>query len=108
VALQTRYGSVMERYENITEPLWNVAEHYGTLQSVAGRCGTLWNVTEALQIVTERYGSVTGPLRGVTDVLQKRYRALWSVTEPLRNVTKLLRKISILPSLNYILNFAHH
>jgi len=57
------------------------------LWSVAWRDGTLWNVTEALRIVTERHGSVT---------------------ELLRNATEPLRKISILPITNWILNFAHH
>jgi len=44
---------------NVVEVLWGVVERYGTLWSIV-----LWNVTEALQIVTEhcrtlmeRYGT---------------------------------------------------
>jgi len=42
---------------SVTEPLRNVAE----------RCETLQDITEALWIPMERYGSVTEPLRNVTE-----------------------------------------
>ena len=47
----------------------------------------LWNVTETLQKVMERHGSITEPLRsvtGITDALRKRYG---SVTERYGSVT---------------------
>jgi len=84
------------------EPLWNIAECYGTLQSImeslcnaAGLYRTLHSVTGHYGTLQKRYGS-SGMLReGVTEPLQsimERYKhcgALWkhygSITAPLQN-----------------------
>jgi len=50
-ALQKCYGSNAYRYrtlENVMETLRGVAQHYETLQSVAGCDGMFQNVTEVL------------------------------------------------------------
>jgi len=70
--------NVMKLLRNVTEALWNVAEHCGKLQNVMGalwsRCGTLQGVTETLWSVSE-------PLQNVTEALRKRYGVLWSIME---------------------------
>jgi len=48
-----------------------VVEHYRTLWSIAGRYRMLWNDVEALQIIMERYGSITETLQNIIEPLQK-------------------------------------
>jgi len=129
--LRECYGAIAERFRCVTEPLWHIMEH---CRSVMGRCRALWNimehcatlwrccetlrgimvalrkwngalssVTEALWDVRERYGGIMGRYW----MLQKHCRALWNFTEALRIIMEPLWKISILPILNSILNFAH-
>jgi len=60
----------MEALPDLTEPLWNMVEHYRTLQSVAGHYGT----------PRKRYGTLQNyimePLWGITETLRKHYRAV--------------------------------
>ena len=66
--LQSIYGAITECY--IIEPLYNLAECYRTLRSIAGRYGTL----------------------------QKRCGLLRSIAQPLHYIMEPLQKILILPT----------
>jgi len=81
------YGSVMERYRSVTEPLWNTAGHY---RSVTEQCRELQDAMEHNKMLRNFMELLCNVGNGT---IMERYRstveALWGIVECYRTLQRI-------------------